>query len=264
MQKPKILVFDTETTDLDTKKAEIIELGALSGSFSEWEIVIDQLYKPTTPVSVMTSSVTDITNNMLTECVGFHESDVIARTQQIMNEHEICVAHNLFYDGSVMKHNGISVPNGLCTVRMARRLFPGLENYKLSYLRYYFDLPVEKFWGDEPVRWHRALADASVTALLFDHLLDEAIERGEINSEQPIASQLIQWMEESSAVYDTMPFGKYRGKRMTEVPLEYWQWALENMRILQKNLPDYDKDFAASVEAALNTILNDQEIEQFD
>lgn len=256
MSQLQALVFDTETTSLDFKVAEIIELGALSGSQSQWTTVVDQLYRPREPVSAMTSSITDITNDMLAHCEAFEAGSAVSHTQALLDQHDVCVAHNLFYDQRVLERYGISIEHGVCTMRMAKRVYPGLESYKLSYLRYWLDLPVRDFWRDQPVQWHRALADASVTALLFDHLVSELCARGELDDAQPLAPQILEWAAQPTLV-TTMPFGKYRGQPLTEVPLDYWQWALQNMSSLQPELPEYDADFAASVAAALTAVLED-------
>ena len=147
-------------------------------------------------------------------------------------------------------------------MRMAKRLFPGLESYKLGYLRYHFDLPVHTLI-DAQANLHRAVTDAAVTALLFDHLVQEMHSRAQFDDSLPWADQLLAQAAQP-VIQPTMPFGKHRGKLMVDVPVDYWQWALANMSSLQPHLPEYDADFAASVETALTTVMQNQGLLQSD
>ena len=56
-----------------------------------------------------------------------------------------------------------------------------------------------------------------------------------------------------------MPFGKHKGKKFTEVPISYWQWALDNFDSLNEKDSAYDKDFARSVTVAIEKILENAE-----
>jgi hypothetical protein len=76
-----------------------------------------------------------------------------------------------------------------------------------------------------------------------------------IDKDKPYMSQVLQWLQEP-IIYDTMPFGKHKGKPLESVPLDYWMWALENMDSLNEDKDNYDPDFAASVAAALEKIMD--------
>ena len=51
------------------------------------------------------------------------------------------------------------------------------------------------------------------------------------------------------------PFGKYRGKLLSEIPDDYYIWAMENLDSLKEDKAEYDADLAASVAAELTTRL---------
>lgn len=76
----------------------------------------------------------------------------------------IFVAHNVGFDYGFIKaaHESINrsfrMPK-MCTVRKARKAFPGLRSYSLGKLTDHFDIELENH--------HRALSDASATAELL-------------------------------------------------------------------------------------------------
>ena len=60
-----------------------------------------------------------------------------------------------------MRLQGIDRENPfLCSLRVARRLYPGAPNHRLSTLADYVDVPMQG-------TYHRALADADLTARIF-------------------------------------------------------------------------------------------------
>ena len=244
-----VIIFDTETTSKDFKEAEIIELSASVYENGGWAVIHDELYKPRQPISPHVSAVNHITNRHVEDkdCFSKHKNTV-----QELFDGKICVAHNIFYDNEVLSRNGVDVPNRACTMRMARKLFANyaeVEAYNLSYLRYFFDLDIPE---DTPV--HRAAGDVLVTCKLFELLVQAAIETKELEDTPNLANDLLAWIDEP-IITNLMPFGKYRGQTLDSVPLDYWQWALANMDSLNEEKSEYDRDFAASVEAALQKIM---------
>lgn len=248
----KVVVFDTETTSKDFKEAEVVEFCFGGYQDQKWQAQFSSFYLPSEPIKPEVSAITHITNKHVAGAKPFIE-DRDAIVELFQGEGVIAVAHNIFYDAQVLKRYEIEVPTQVCTMKMARKLFgedPTVTEFNLSYLRYRFELEVP-----EDVIPHRAEADVIVTSLLFEYLVDVAIERGEL-IQGDLTKSLIDWINEP--VYITvMPFGKHKGKKMTEVPLSYWQWALENFDSLQEDKPEYDPSFAASVNAALDKILED-------
>jgi len=197
------------------------------------------------------SAVTNITDKMVKGKPSFAKSiesfDKILETIGTPDD-TIIVAHNAFYDKNVFTH-GYSTSTVLdrewvCTMRMAKKLYADDDTvtaFNLAYLRYRFDLDVP---DDIPA--HRASADAYVTAKLFEHLLDEALAQGVFAPGVDKRTQLLEWLNEP-AIMTKMPFGKHKGKKLEEVPMSYWNWALNNMDSLDEKKDEYDADFAASV-----------------
>lgn len=239
-------VFDTETTSKDHQQAEVIEF-ASSYWNNGWKVEVSELFKPQLPISPHVSAVNHITNAMVEHCEQFWSYN--AAIHALLAERELNVAHNLFYDQKVLEGYGVEVPNPVCTLKMAKLLFEqddSVEAYNLSYLRYRFELDL-----DPNTSVHRASGDTLVTGALFEYLVGVAIERGEIDDS---VSSLLEWINQPTYI-TVMPFGKYRGQKLVDVPLDYWQWALQNLKSLDENAPEYEPEFARSVERALSLLV---------
>ena len=250
------LVLDTETTSLSHAEAEVIQyasadvLTILSEIAAETYNIPNSFHKPEKLIPPEVSAITSITNRM----VEGHEPFINAqpRIQAEFDQYKYFVAHNAFYDSGVLSHRGLTLPKSFCTMRMARKLFAGDEKitaHNLSYLRYALDLPIS-----DTLPAHLADADVLVTGILFYTLLEIVIERGHVDAAQEIGPQLEEWLD-APIIVTTMTFGKHKGKEFKDVPLSYWQWALENFDSLDENDSAYDRDFSASVAIAIEGIL---------
>ena len=96
--------------------------------------------------------------------------DVMDRAMRFANGHPI-VAHNASFDRKFWEYEATAIPGGppvtfLCSLLLARRMFPGAPNHKLATLVRVLRLPSDG-------RFHRALADAQCTAHLFIRLQQE-------------------------------------------------------------------------------------------
>lgn len=83
-------------------------------------------------------------------------------------EGKVFVAHNVGFDYSFVKQSFeregmVYKPKRLCTVRLSRKLFPGLKSYSLGRLCESRGIVV----NDR----HRAMGDAWATSILFGQLL---------------------------------------------------------------------------------------------
>jgi len=248
--------LDTETTSLSFAVAEVIELGFALKFEKHWE-VISNLYKPVdTEISHEVSAITNITQKMVENKPYFGkqiEGDLNIILDTIVGTGNL-VAHNAFYDSKVMEKypmRDIGSP-WLCTLRMAKKLYADDETvtqYNLPYLRYRFELDIP-----EHMAHHRAGADAFMTGLLLEHLVDEMVRQEIILKDEPYKEQIEEWLEKPVTI-DKMPFGKHKGKKLTEIPLSYWKWALQNLDSLDEDKDGYDKDFAASVALAIEELI---------
>lgn len=149
---------------------ELVELavvpitGGVVGEPASW------LAKPEHPIRNFATSVHGLTTKDVADCPVV--SDISAEVLQALDA-PVLVAHNAHVDVDVLRRElpGWEPPETFDTLKLARRLVPGLPNYKLGTLVERFKLSQDL---PEGLRPHRATYDALVTARLFIHLAGEA------------------------------------------------------------------------------------------
>ncbi|MDP9080537.1 MAG: exonuclease domain-containing protein [Bacteroidota bacterium] len=125
------------------------------------------LVNPRRDIPIYISALTGITNEMVENAPPFE--DVAHDIYHLLNN-KIFVAHNVNFDHSFVRHHlaaaGYELQcNKLCTVRLGRKIMPGLPSYGLGKLC--------RHLGIENESRHRAAGDAEATAKIFTLLLQQ-------------------------------------------------------------------------------------------
>jgi DNA polymerase-3 subunit epsilon len=258
-----VTVLDTETTSMYPEQAEIVEIAAARWHNSNWT-VNSSLFGSVTKIPPEASAKNHISWRMIDGLPIFaaSQSTVDSIFQPGATASAYYVAHNCPYDQTVLAVNWADCSRDdmvalaqdsdrwICTHRLAKRLlddnFTDIE-YNLSYLRYKLDLPV-----DDNLTAHRAAADTLVCAELFEFLVDYALDTGAVQDGDDLGQQMhdLCWR---AIPYKTWPFGKYKGKAFTEIPTDYYLWALENLDALNSEKADYNQDLCESVRVELES-----------
>ncbi len=158
-----LVVIDFETTGLSTNGGDrVIEVGAVTIEDGHITDSYQSLVNPGIPVSAFIQSYTGISNAMLSSAPTADE--VFPQLHRFIGN-SVMVAHNAgfdrkFLDAELAQVGYRRAQPFLCSMRVARRLYPKAPNHKLATLVKYAKIPVT---GD----FHRALADAQMTALLW-------------------------------------------------------------------------------------------------
>lgn len=140
--------------------------GAVAGRFRT-------LLNPGRRVPFGAARLTGITSEMVAAAPTFDE---VAEEVYRRIEGRVFVAHSADFDWGWLRVQLAEalgdVPDveRLCTVRLARRLLPGLGSHNLDAVSEHFDIPVHER--------HRAYGDALATARVFLRLLDRATALG--------------------------------------------------------------------------------------
>jgi DNA polymerase III epsilon subunit family exonuclease len=171
------VVVDLEATGAKMPPNRVIELGAYRISQGR---IVDKfltLVNPEIPIPRFVISLTGITNEMVREAPLF--ADVAPRWLDFVND-AVLIAHNSPFDTSFLNHEISRVYPGhrmvnphLCTVKLSRRVFPGLNNYRLDTVADHFSIPI--------LQRHRAGSDALATAEVFLHLLSRFEDHGVVD-----------------------------------------------------------------------------------
>lgn len=125
------------------------------------------LLNPERSIPWQITQITGITDEMVVNAPKFFE---VAKQIVQLTEGKIFVAHNVNFDYSFVREEFLRLGydfqrRQLCTVRLSRKVFPGLSSYSLSNLKKHFQIHAEKS--------HRALDDTLATTRLFEKILAE-------------------------------------------------------------------------------------------
>ena len=162
------VVTDVETTGTTADSDRIIEVGAVKIQDGEVVDRFQQLVNPQQSVPGRITKMTGITTGMVFEAPPVEE--VLPDYCAFLAD-AIFVAHNASFDTSFLnaelRRTGRETLSNevLCTVRLARRLLPGLDSKGLSRLAQFYDIDVDGR--------HRALGDAEATSIVLRRFLSQ-------------------------------------------------------------------------------------------
>ncbi|MEK7376023.1 MAG: 3'-5' exonuclease [Candidatus Margulisiibacteriota bacterium] len=167
IDKLPYVIVDIETTGLEPKTSEIIEIGAIKtegkNAKDAWQTLIS--YSQDLPPEII--RITGINDRMLKEKPSI---DKALEEFLAFSADHILVAHNSDFDLSFLKRHVSKYLKKelenrvLCTLKLARILVPGLKNYKLGTIAEHFKIPVPSA--------HRAMGDCEATYGLWNKLID--------------------------------------------------------------------------------------------
>ncbi len=155
-------IIDVETTGRTNKITEI-SIFRFDG-----ETIVDEftsLVNPNALIPTHITALTGIDNAMVADAPTFAE---IAESVLSITKDSIFVAHNVNFDYNVIRNEFKAIEvdfrrKKLCTVRLSRKLIPGLQSYSLGKLCKSLRIHI----SDR----HRARGDAAATVILFQLLL---------------------------------------------------------------------------------------------
>jgi DNA polymerase III subunit epsilon len=159
-------IVDIETTGGYAAANAITEIAVYIYDGTRVVKKFETLINPLKKIPYYITSLTGINNDMVQNAPTFNE---IAETLFELLNDKIFVAHNVNFDYSFVKHQlkneGYNLTaKKLCTVRLGRKVFPGLPSYSLGNLCRSLNINIENR--------HRAGGDAKATVLLFEHYLN--------------------------------------------------------------------------------------------
>jgi DNA polymerase-3 subunit epsilon len=158
-------IVDIETTGSYAANNGITELAIVLHDGNKIVDRYETLIDPQSPIPQYIQVLTGIYPEMLKGAPVF--SEVAQRVFDMLKD-AIFVAHHVNFDYSFIKHHlescGFELDvNKLCTVRLSRKVFPGLPGYSLGKLCRELDIPI--------LNRHRAGGDADATVILFEKIL---------------------------------------------------------------------------------------------
>ena len=163
-----VVVLDFETTGLCAGPDRTIEAGAVRLVGGRVDAVFSELMNPGFPVSSFITLFTGITNDMLAQAAPCEE--VMHRLADFLGDLPL-VAHNAGFDKKFLQAELARIgrphkPEFACSMLVARRVYPDCPNHRLQTLVATRGIPHDG-------TFHRAAADALMTAHLWSFMLDD-------------------------------------------------------------------------------------------
>jgi DNA polymerase-3 subunit epsilon len=227
MQQETFICLDCETTGLDPKKDQIIEIAIVKFTLEAFLAEYESLIDPGCPIPQASIDIHNISQEMV---VGKPQiATVLPALLQMIGKHTI-IGHGIDFDIDIIASAAerLCIPTQLRsnpfidTLRMAR-LYGESPTNSLEQLRQHFGIPQEGA--------HRAMNDVVVNIAVFKYLAQRYK-----NSEQLLK------VLSKPILLKNMPLGKHKGRPMKEVPLPYLKWAVTK---------DFDQDLMFTLRTEL-------------
>lgn len=160
-------IVDIETTGNGYRGQRITEISIFVFDGKKIVNEFTSLVNPEQNIPAFITNLTGITDAMVRTAPKFYE---IAKTVEEITHDTVFVAHNVNFDYNIIKQEfkdlGFDFKRQkLCTVRLSRKIIPGLKSYSLGNI-----CSVE---GIRISERHRARGDAEATVALFQRLINK-------------------------------------------------------------------------------------------
>lgn len=217
--------LDVESTGLDCKVDEVVEIGIKRSTLSADLNIYQSLVRPEQPIPPKASALHHIIDEDVTSSPRLHE---IAQTVKAFVQGSVIAAHNAEFDKSFLPF--LQYEKWVCTKRLAQHLWPDAPGFSNQVLRYWLKLDAPR---DLPT--HRAIPDATVTLALLRRELEEYLKQG-----RPDDLDLFIAYAESPIMYTKILFGnKHRDELISDViknDRQYVVWCLDKMQDLDEDM----------------------------
>lgn len=205
------LVIDTETDQgRDVRPIQVATINVVTGY--EWM----SYFNSGRPISPFVTSIHGITDDDVEGLESFN--------LEKFELSDYLIGHNVRFDWSVI---GRPPAKLICTVRLARVAFP-------EWVRYSQSKCIEQLIGVEAAQEmtaaaHDALGDARMCYLLYKACCDRlGIDHTDFETAHKISN--------TAKPIAKMPFGKYKGRSIKELPMSYVEWMLANVHGMNPSL----------------------------
>lgn len=166
------IIFDIETTGLDSSYDEIIEIGAIKVKNNKIVSKFNSLVKPKNEIDEYITELTGITNEMVKDAPTIEEI-----LPDFMNYigNDILIGHNVNFDINFIYDNlyrnkfDVLTNDFIDTMRISRKLLPELPHHRLIDLAKYFKI--------DSTNNHRSLKDCEITMNVYENLKEIALQK---------------------------------------------------------------------------------------
>ena len=209
------LILDTETHDMNGNAVEIAyyPFSIVNGNGQhDTKNGFKQRFNPGAPISIGAMATHHILDSDVAGCCLHTEFSLSDLAQPV----EYLIGHNIDYDIAVLERAGVDVTGikAICTLAMARRLWPEFETRTITYLVY--ALTPDKAKAREQVKSaHSAWDDILMTGFILDQIL---LKTGIKTLKD------LYLFSEMARLPTHLTFGKHKGTAIADVPASYVNW----------------------------------------
>ncbi len=223
INKEVFVCVDCEATGLDLEKDKIIEIAAVKFTFKEILASYETLIDPEFPIPSESQLIHNISDEMVEGKPKIKE--ILPNLLKFIGNH-IIVGHGVGFDISLIANEAkknfvpcnILSSQTIDTLRLAR-LYGESPINSLENLRKHFNIALEGA--------HRAMNDVVVNIEVFKYLSKS------FDTTESLLERL-----KKPILMKTMPLGKHKGRKFSDIPLDYLQWAAGK---------DFDQDLLYSL-----------------
>lgn len=168
------IIFDIETTGLDSSYDEVIEIGAIKLKNNKIVSKFNSLVKPKNEIDEYITELTGITNEMVKDAPTIEEI-----LPDFMNYigNDILIGHNVNFDINFIYDNlyrnkfDVLTNDFIDAMRISRKLLPELPHHRLIDLAKYFKI--------DSTNNHRTLKDCEITMNVYENLKEIVLQKYE-------------------------------------------------------------------------------------
>jgi exodeoxyribonuclease X len=212
----KLIVLDTETSDLDPAKgATILELAwmTVENADNKWKATsaYETYIQYDGPINPHAQASHHISPQCLKAPRAITRNDAVGNLLQGLEADTFMVAHNVEFDSKFLPeviHN-----HWICTYRSAKKIWPQAPGYSNQVLRYWLGIDPDLSLAPtvRPRAPHQALYDVATTTGILLKMLEK---------HSPV--ELLQLS--GPTLLKTIEFGKHKGTPFDMVPRDYLAW----------------------------------------
>lgn len=215
----RFFLADTETTGVGADDA-VCEV-AWAQIDDDFNILAQgaSLINPGRPIHYAASAVNGITDAMVADAPSL-EDYMVMMGHPLFGDDIVLVGHNVAFDHRFLKDVMHGDTQLLCTLKVARRLYPDAANHKQGTLAAMLGIEVAR------EKAHSADGDIDVLLKLVKQMCADA------------GCSLSELLHIQSIPLTTakIPFGKHKGTKLTDLPKSYVSWLLEKATNLDPDL----------------------------
>jgi len=265
----KSIIFDTETTGLDAED-RIIQVGAITvdSRDKEYSVLHNELCSSDIPIKIEAMSTHGIRQVQVEGKPSFKESDFFKHLNELNNEENYLIAHNLDFDLGMLQKEGFENKMQLVdTLQCAKHVFEigdeingyKVPNHKLQTFRYMMlsqkneDEEAEKY--GVKIKAHDAIGDVVILKLFLRELAKKVMQKYELKNYIEIMNKMVE-LTKLPAEVKVINFGKHSGKTVLEIEAIDSGWIdwlyKEQKKQKESRDPKFNKDLFYTLEKMRN------------